>query len=280
MRHDISPGARTVSGRLAAILMTLGSGGAHSLTEMARLTGLPMSTVHRLVGELASHQLLRRASDGRYEVGPNLLRLIGGGCVPDLEERAPLVLADLSEVTGRRARLGVLRGDRVIYIEKRPGPDPATPWSDWASLPTHATALGKALLAFAPRQSVVAVQRALALYTPRTISTPDGLHRELQLVRQTRCAHSRGELVPGDCAVACPVFGPGGTVVAALELQVHDLGSDVAHYRTVLDVAARGLSRELTLAATDGDGRRHLRLLPGAPDGDVAPSPRSVPRLR
>jgi len=285
VRHEISPGARTVAGRLAAILLTLRAGGSHSLTEMARLTGLPISTVHRLVGELASHQLLRRAVDGRYEIGPNMLRLIGGGCVPDLDERGLLLLADLAEATGRRVRMGVLRGDQVLYIEKRPGPEPATPWSAWATLPAHATALGKVLLAFAPRQSVVAVQEALAVYTPRTISTPDGLHRELQLVRLTRCANSRGELIPDDCAVACPVFGPGGTVVAALELRVHDLGRDVALCRTAIDVAARGLSRELSFASTedastdDGDGRRHLRLLPGSPDSDGMASSLSVPRL-
>jgi DNA-binding IclR family transcriptional regulator len=280
MRNEITPAARTVVGRLTAILLTLRSGGSHSLTEMARLTGLPMSTVHRLAGDLAAHQLLRRDADGRYEVGANLLRLTGGDGFPDLEDRAPLVLVDLCAVMRRRARIGVLRGDRVAYIEKRPDAHAPTGWCEGATLPAHATALGKALLAYAPRESVGAVQQSLAVHTACTISTPQRLVMELHLVRLAGYAHSRGELVAGDCAVACPVFGPGGVAIAAIELQVGDLRRDVELCRATLDVTARGLSRELSLPSMEAGDRRRLRLLPGTPDGEIADSPHSIPRLR
>lgn len=267
---------RTVVGRLATILLTLRGGGSHSLTELAHLTGLPMSTVHRLAGELASWQLLRRDVDGRYRVGPNVQWLAGGAGVPGLDDRAPLALADLCEITGRRARLGVLRGWHVAYVEKRPGAGPPTSWSDAATLPAHATALGKVLLAFGPREAVASVQQMLAVHTETTVATPQRLLRELQIIRLTRHARSRGELVPGDCAIAAPVFGPGGTAIAALELQVQDLRGDLALCRAALDVAARGLSRELSLPESDGGDSPHLRLLPGAPDGMAAESARRL----
>jgi DNA-binding IclR family transcriptional regulator len=219
---------------------------------------------------LASWQLLRRTPEGRYQVGPNVLRLAGGAGVPDLEERALLVVSDLHEVTGRRARLGVLDGPRVGFVERRSAAEPATGFRAGATLPLHATALGKALLAFAPSQTVAQATRRLPAHTARTLTSPERLHRELHLIRRIGFARSRGEFLAGDHALAAPVFGPGGTVLAALELQVHDRRSDVDWCRGLLLVAARGLSRELSLPV-DGRGyggqRPQLRLLRGRPGG-------------
>jgi DNA-binding IclR family transcriptional regulator len=252
--NPAAPSPRSVVGRLTAILLTFRGGGPYSVTELAQLTGLPLSTTHRLVGDLACWQLLRRRSDGLYEVGPNLQRLAGDvSSVPTLDDRAPLAVTDLFEATHRRARLGILGGDRVFYVERRPSVRPATRFSAEATLPVHATALGKALLAFAPRETVASIARNLAAYTPQTLTQPERLHRELHLARLVGIALSRGELAPGDSAIAAPVFGAGGRVIAALEVQVRDLRDDVHMCRPALVVAARGLSRELSLSHCGDD---------------------------
>jgi DNA-binding IclR family transcriptional regulator len=251
-----APSPRSVVGRLTAILLTFRGGGPYSMTELAQLTGLPLSTTHRLVGDLACWQLLRRRSDGLYEVGPNLQRLAGDiALVPTLDDRAPLAVTDLFEVTHRRSRLGVLNDDRVLYVERRTLDRPPTRFSADATLPAHATALGKALLAFAPRETVASVSRNLAAYTPQTLIRPERLLRELRLARLVGIALSRGELAPGDTAIAAPVFGAGGRVIAALEVQVRDLRDDVQMCRPALVVAARGLSRELSLTTHCRDDR-------------------------
>jgi DNA-binding IclR family transcriptional regulator len=278
-----APPPRSLVSRVTAILSTFLSGDSHSVTEIARLTRLPVSTTHRLTAELASWQLLKRTDDGRYEVGLTLQRLGGDvWSLPALHERGPHVVTDLCEVTRRRARLGVLRGGRVAYIERQSGTAPATSFSAGAFLPAHATALGKALLAFAPRQTVDWVQQHLRAYTERTLTTPEQLHRVLTTVRLTRMATAWGELTPGDCAMAAPVFGCGGEIVAALELQVHDWDADIAMSKAALAVAARSLSREL---AVDGYrvGHPRLRLLPRSATGpretaiDDVPARGSVP---
>ena len=152
MHDDGTSPPRTVASRLTAILLTFRYGSLHSLTELAVLTGLPMSTVHRLAAEMASWQLLRRTPEGRYEIGPNLQQLAGHvHHLTDLDERATLVVSDLCEVTRRRARLGVLSAARVAYVEKRWGAEAPRPLRAGATLPAHATALGKALLAFSPQ---------------------------------------------------------------------------------------------------------------------------------
>jgi hypothetical protein len=84
---------------------------------------------------------------------------------------------------------------------------------------------------------------------------------------------ARGELFPGDWAVAVPVFGSGGVVVAALELAVGDQRSDAEVCTAALSIAARSLSRELTIEARHAD-RPPLRLLSGAsrPGPGTAPA--------
>jgi DNA-binding IclR family transcriptional regulator len=261
--HLATP-SRSVVSRITAILSTFLCGGSHSVTEMARLTGLPVSTTHRLAADLAAWQLLQRTPDGQYRIGITLQQLGGDAwAVPVLHERAPVVVTDLCEATGRRARLGVLQQGRVAYIEKRTGADPVTPFGAGATLPAHATALGKALLAFAPRAALAGMSQHLTAYTSNTLDTPDRLHRALGIVRLTRCAVSHGELVVGDSAVAAPVFACGGEVVAALEVELHDLRAEIEVSKVALDVAARSLSRELAVGH-DLTDRPRLRVLPAS----------------
>jgi DNA-binding IclR family transcriptional regulator len=267
---QLEPSPRSAVTRITAILSTFLTGGSHSVTEIARLTGLPVSTTHRIAVHLASRQLLHRTDDGQYRVGI-ILRQLGGDSwsMPLLMERGPQVVNDLCEATGRRTRLGVLENGRVIYIEKRVGEDPVTPFGFSATLPAHATAVGKALLAFAPRQVVAAVTQQLTAHTANTLHTPDRLHRALGIVRLTRSAVAHGELFPGESTVAVPVFGCGGEVIAALEVELHDVRADLELCKAALVVAARGLSREL---AVDDDraARPPLRLI-AASDGIAAP---------
>lgn len=257
MPTHLEPPPRSAVSRITAILATFLAGESHSVTEMARLTGLPVSTTHRIAVDLAAWQLLHRTPDGRYRVGM-IVKQLGGEAwsLPVLHERGPHVVVDLCEATRRRARLGVLQHGRVSYLEKQVGADPITPFSVGATLPAHATAVGKALLAFAPRETVAAVAQQLTTYTAATLDTPDRLRRALGMVRLTRTAVAHGELVAGDSAVAAPVFGCGGEVVAALEVELHDVRADLELAKAVLVVAARGLSRELVSALDRGQPDR------------------------
>jgi len=260
---------RTVVARITAILSTFHAGSRHSVTEIARITGLPVSTTHRLAAEMAAWQLLQRSADGTYHIGSALRGLNEGPWSSSvLQERAPHVLTDLCDATGRRARLGVLRDGRVAYVEKRVGSEPVTAFGRGATLPAHATALGKALLAFAPSATVATLEQHLTTYTAHTLASMERLCQALRAIRLTKIALCQGELVAGDYAFAVPVFGPGGAIAAALEVEVADPRADFPLSRAALMVAARGLSRELS--RTSGPARPHLRVVPAPPDSVLA----------
>jgi len=266
-----------VTSKITSILLTFTEGSEHSLTEIARLAGLPISTAHRLTSELASWRLLERTEDGLYRAGLPL-RMIGtvDACPPSIAERAPAVLEDLAAATKSRARLGVLHELEVAYIEKQPGSRPATAFSSAARLPSHPTALGRALLAFSPVRTVeMTILRGLRPYTQHTVTSPDRFRRALAVTRLSRVAVTRWELEANVCGVAMPVFGPGGEVVAAIELAVGDLRQQLQPVMAALAIASRSLSRELTGEARYDRPAGHLPVQ----RPDAAPSLTLAPTL-
>ena len=245
---------RSVTNKVSAILLTFNHGGEHSLTEIAKLAGLPISTAHRLVIELANLRVLERMPDGMYRAGLPL-RTIGAvnDYPPTLAERGPCILEDLSQIAQCRARLGILQDLEVAYIEKRPEAAAVTSFTVRATVPAHATAFGRALLAFSPSCTVERVIiRGLRAYTQHTVTSTERFRHSLAVTRLTRVAVSRRELEAHVCGVAMPVFGPGGHVVAAIELAVGDLDLGLQRHIDALLIASRSLSRELAGGAAAG----------------------------
>ena len=244
--NSAEPG-RSVTSKIVAILLTFHDGNEHSLTEIARLTCLPVSTAHRLVTELAGWGVLERTDESRFQIGLPI-KAIGSrrSYTPAILESARRVLEDLVTAARTGARLGVLAGADVAYIEKRCDHSPVTTFAQTPRLPAHATALGKALLAFSPAEILDRITaNDLKSYTPNTLTDPERLRQTLASIRLTRVAVSRWEYKAGISEVAVPVFGSGGIAVAALELTVPNLRTDLQMASSVLTIAARGLSREL-----------------------------------
>lgn len=239
---------RTVISKIGAILAAVSEGNG-TLTEIAARADLPLSTVHRLVTELAAWRVLERDVEGRFRAGPSLQAACA--CAGDpggvsVRDRAVPVMEELFRATGAPVRMGVLDGVVVSYVEKTAMHRPVSWFSPAARLPAHATALGKALLAFSPPGVVEGVVAAgLTRFTPTTVTRPERLRWVLRTVRAMRIALCDGELDRAARAVAVPALGAGGAALAALEVGVRDLGQDVAATWPPLRMAAAWLSREL-----------------------------------
>ena len=252
---------RSVTSKLAAIIRVFSTGDAHSLSHIARVAGLPVSTAHRLTTELVEWQFLQRTGDKRYSVGTFLTEIgVHAWHEPTIKEHARRVVEDLSAATRATIRFGVLNGLAVSYIEKRPNTRPVVAYFEGRDLPAHATAMGKALLAFSTPEIVNdVIENGLNQFTPFTVVTAAALHRELKICRMTQVAMTRQELNLNISAVAVPVFIGGGQVVGAIELTTSGAGYQLHQLQSAVLVAARGLSRELTASQCRNIGARGLQ---------------------
>jgi len=245
-------GGRTVTSKVLAILDAFALDGTQlSLSEMARQTGLPISTVHRLAAELVSWGGLDRRPGGTYRIGLRLWEI--GSLAPQrtgLREIAIPFMEDLYEATHENVQLAVLDGHDALFVEKISGRDSVPIVTRVGGrLPLHATGVGKALLAFAQPAFIDEVIAAgLPQLTPHTIINPVELRLCLEEVRRVGYSHTRDEMTIGSVSIGAPVIGPSGGVVAALSLVVRSRSVDQGRLSVAVRMAALGLSRRVAEA--------------------------------
>jgi IclR family transcriptional regulator, acetate operon repressor len=245
---------RTVTSKLAAILTAFTSGRDHTLSEVTMQTDLAVSTVHRLLNDLVRTTLLERPDGVGYQPGPALRGLAFEVKPSTLHARAPFVVEDVAAALRSTVRLGVVHGVEVSFVEKKAGSEPGTLFPNPARLPLHATAMGKALLAFGPRPLLQLVSGCdLTRYTSRTLVCPTELERVLHQTRARGFAVADGELQSAVRAVAVPVFDVRGRPIAAIEVDVSGpVAAAVELTVPALLTAARCLRRELAPPARHG----------------------------
>jgi len=223
--------------------------GTLRLTDLADRTGLPKSTVHRVVEELVAWGGLERVGR-RFRLGTKLFEL--GEIVPrhrTLREAALPFMEDLYEATHETVHLAVRDGLDLLYLEKIRGSRPTlAPSRVGGRMPLHCAGVGKAILAFSPYTLVQAVMdRGLEAVTPMTITDPKRLKSELDQVRRHGVALDRQETMLGLVCVAAPLLIRGRDVVGAISV-----AGDADRLRPELmafavRTAALTLSRQLTV---------------------------------
>ena len=185
---------------------------ALTLSQLSRRAELPLTTTHRLVGELAALGALERDEHGRYRIGVRLWEIASlapraGG----LREAAMPFLEDLFDATRENVQLAVLDGIEVLYVERLSARNAIPVISRVGGrLPVHATAVGQVLLAHSPvelQEQVLA--GPLARITDKTITAPRELRALLAEVRRTGIAIADGQVETHSLSVAAPVYGSG-----------------------------------------------------------------------
>ena len=233
--------------RAIRVLTALQGARRMSLSELSARLDLAPSTTHGIVRTLVEHgMVVQERGSSRYQLGPAVLRL-GNVYLDTLELRSKAIpwAEDLARRSGLAVRTGVLLIDDVVIIHHEPRPDGSRQMPEVGIvIPAHATALGKAMLAFRPEET----ERMLAAgelrsMTGETLSSPDDVRRQLEQVRATGIAREQDEAVLGEGAVASPVFDSWGDVVGAIGVVLSgaadgDVGDQVRE-------TARALSREL-----------------------------------
>lgn len=202
--------------RLALLLDAFDGPGRLTLAQLVRRTGLPRSSVHRMLERLVQLRWLRR--NGRdYELGTRLVEL-GSLAVHQnrLHAAAKPLLHELHRATGLVVHLAILEGPDVVYLDKvGDGLSAAINTRIGGRQPAHCTAVGKAIMAYGDENA--AVLDAMPRKTRYSIGSAAALQPELAKVRGRGVAFDREELQAGFGCVAAPI-GQIGEAVAAVSV--------------------------------------------------------------
>lgn len=240
--------------RAIRVLTALQGARRMSLSELAGRLELAPSTAHGIVRTLVEHgMVVQERGSSRYQLGPAVLRL-GNVYLDTLELRSKTIpwAEDLARRTGLAVRTGVLLIDDVVIIHHEPRPDGSRQMPEVGIvIPVHASALGKAMLAFLPEdEKRVLTSGGLRSMTGETLTSSEDLREQLDSVRLSGIAVEQDEAVIGESALASPVFDSSGDAVGAIGVVIQS-GGDLARHeaRDTVRESARALSRELGAAA-------------------------------
>jgi DNA-binding IclR family transcriptional regulator len=218
-----------------------------TLSQIARRSGLPLATAHRLVGELEIWGALVRNSIGSYEIGGRIWQL--GLLAPvqtELREVALPYMQDLFHVTKDNVQLAIRDGMRSLYIERIAG-QRSYPilGKTGARLPLHTTAVGKVLLAYSPEDVIDAALISLTPETTKSIIDKKIMQKQLTSVLKDGYATTRDEMSLGASSIAVPILDWNNNAVAALGIVAQTGTYELTKWLPALRVVSNALSRKL-----------------------------------
>ncbi|SDG85692.1 transcriptional regulator, IclR family [Lentzea fradiae] len=205
--------------RAISVLELLAQGEA-GITEIAGELGVHKSTVSRLVSVLESRGLVEQLGErGKYAIGFGVVRLAGAATGRmDLSKLGQPVCETLADAFGETVNIAVHDAGVAINITQARG-SAAVSAVNWIGrrTPLHATSSGKILLAYLPADERKRLaSQPLDAYTENTVVDGERLLAELDTVAAQGYAECYEELELGLHAVAVPVRGHRGEVVAAM----------------------------------------------------------------
>src|SRR2546423_4546156 len=239
--------------RAARTLKALAGGpGRLGVSELSARLGLAKGTVHGLLRTLQDHGLVEQHADSdKYQLGPELLKLSNRYLdLSDLRARSLAWSELLAERAQEAVRVAVLHENGVLVVHHVFRPDATLQILEVGSvLPLHATALGKAVLAYLDSSVASSFLSDLPRLTGHTHVQPSTLKREFTAIRERGYAVEREEAVLGEVGVAAPIFDrrsePIGAIgVAGPRERVLRRGREQTVSAAVID-AARAISRDL-----------------------------------
>jgi IclR family acetate operon transcriptional repressor len=221
-------------------------------SEIAKLSGLPVSTVHRFLVNLESGSFLMRDNVGNYHLGVACV-FLGQAAREQLDIRTVSLphLQLLNHRTRETVHLTVRHGLSAVYIEKLDSPQPLRIHSRiGASVPLHCSAVGKVLLAYLNEEERERLLSELELrrFTENTVGSIQELQTQLARVRKAGYACDLEEHEPHVRCIAAPVWDHSGAVNASLSVTGPTVRMSSARLREIAPLVRRAgieISREL-----------------------------------
>jgi IclR family acetate operon transcriptional repressor len=233
-------------------LLTLLGQAPHGMTlsELARQTGYPVSTTHRLLTSIAREEFAVLDEQRRWNLGLRLFELgqralhargFAGIATP--------VLQRITAQTGEPTLMSVLEGHHQLYVHYVEGAQQIQITGEPGRRgPLHCTSMGKCLIAFAPddhREDLLS-ELELPRLAAGTITDRARFREEIEQVRRQGYAIADEEHEAGIRAIGVPVLNPSGIAVAALSTPAPAFRSSIEEMHGYLP-ALRQAAKELAI---------------------------------
>ncbi|WNH47381.1 SMP-30/gluconolactonase/LRE family protein [Stenotrophomonas aracearum] len=236
------PGAQALSKGLS--LLTLIADAPHPLpfSELGRYSGLPKSTLHRILQTLIEYRLVRvDEASQTYRLGTRLFEMAHQVWSDfDLRSAAEPELLRLRELAQETTRLGILEGRDILIIDQRDHVQAMRLANGVGSrMPAVVTSIGKAMMSHRPPEELQRYLSSgpLTALTPHSILDLAELQREMDLIKARGYAVSVEESALGVSGVAAPILDHRGEAIGAVSIsgpsfrlpleRLHALGRDV-----------------------------------------------------
>ena len=192
--------------------------------EVAKALGKSTSTAYYLLTSLCEEGFAVHESQGVYRSAQGLEQLTAEQeQSTSLHEGLESAVDELFRRTRKRSYLGTVKPGRIeiVAVRGRQGVRRMPGLGSEIRASAHALAMGKVVLSLLePAGLARYVARGLKPFTPQTITSPEVLSEELELVRRDGFAVDREEFDEDFCCIAAPILDDNGRFVAALGLSI------------------------------------------------------------
>lgn len=239
--------------RVFGLLAALGERKETGISELSIRLAMPKATIYRFLQTMKALGFVRQEPESErysltmklFELGTQALRHL------DLIELAKRQMRILSDQISESIHLGVLVDSEVIYIDKVEAKYAFGMYSRVGKrAPIHATALGKALLAWETpeRRDAIMAGMCFTRFRENSIASPAQFLEELARTRQQKYGLDHEEFEEHMICMAAPIFDHWNSVVAALSVSFPAFRFDSTRqdeYAAMVIAASRTVSLEL-----------------------------------
>ncbi|MED4910961.1 IclR family transcriptional regulator [Brevibacillus centrosporus] len=193
-----------------------------SLNEMVELSGIPKTSIHRMVGSLEGMDFLQKGEDGKYSLG--LLFLQFGQLVAerlDIRQIALPAMTKLRDQVEEAVNLIIRDGKEAIYIEKLDTNHPVRLYTKIGRRsPLYAGACSRIILSYIEEKERERYLQETELnpFGHGTITDKERLRQELEQARDKGYTISYSELENDTVSIAAPIFDHTGRLVAGISI--------------------------------------------------------------
>lgn len=225
------------------------------LSELAARAGLPLTTAHRLVRQLAGHGLLDVGPGGKVQLGLRLWELVNRNS-PTLELRQAAMpfMEDIQQVLNQNVNLAVLDGWEALFVERLSRRGSVANRAQVAGrMPVHVSSAGLVLMANQPH--AVQAEYLDGFSDPAGRLTREELRIQLGEAAHQGYAQLAGVVDPDTWGIAVPVMDRKKRTVAAIGVVVPLREVRLQALVPALQTAARGIGRRLAESHSAADWR-------------------------